>query len=451
MLPIRCWKLGDIALGKICQKVYAKVKVVKNEDGIFYDDKVLGISTEGDDVNITQELCYYVEILRTAECIWLPYTSMFLAERSRPFYGIDRAKQCVKRKPELTTIEERMEDFELNNSESEVSDEEHFSDVEFNSFEEDGSPNLEYVDLEINIIPPLWVHWADAGKGDQNVSYPIRDTPLMDEEFAPEDPFEEFMRRHEERLFDSARKRLNQDDNKDLLHYINNIDASTENKFNAVLSKEGTKQEIENYLFQCWKHNYEYKTKTAFPEEPSSILSAHINWCLVCGRGDHLIQCSECPSSFHSKCKKNWPEHIVHRKDLQKEDKSVVVDKILSSTRFICTVQENIQNKPKLCPSCIWGPSIGYDDIVWHKLGHLTWWPARVLCPSSIPSCLLSNKHTSDLWPIKYYGTLNHSWAELNRLCLFQPKHFPTFAKKDEELRRAVADASDDYVAVYLS
>lgn len=33
------WKLGDVALARICKKVYAKVQVVKNEDGIFHDDK----------------------------------------------------------------------------------------------------------------------------------------------------------------------------------------------------------------------------------------------------------------------------------------------------------------------------------------------------------------------------------------------------------------------------
>lgn len=33
------WKLGDVALARICKKVYAKVQVVKNEDGIFHDVK----------------------------------------------------------------------------------------------------------------------------------------------------------------------------------------------------------------------------------------------------------------------------------------------------------------------------------------------------------------------------------------------------------------------------
>lgn len=37
------WKLGEIALARISQKVYAKVQVVKDEKGLFYDDKGLVI------------------------------------------------------------------------------------------------------------------------------------------------------------------------------------------------------------------------------------------------------------------------------------------------------------------------------------------------------------------------------------------------------------------------
>lgn len=33
------WKLGDVALARICKKVYAKVQVVKNEYGLFHDEK----------------------------------------------------------------------------------------------------------------------------------------------------------------------------------------------------------------------------------------------------------------------------------------------------------------------------------------------------------------------------------------------------------------------------
>lgn len=43
-MSIYHWKLGDVALAKICKKVYAKVHVVKDEKGLFYDDKGLFLS-----------------------------------------------------------------------------------------------------------------------------------------------------------------------------------------------------------------------------------------------------------------------------------------------------------------------------------------------------------------------------------------------------------------------
>lgn len=36
---IKHWKLGDIALARMCKKVLAKVRVVKNEKGLFFDYK----------------------------------------------------------------------------------------------------------------------------------------------------------------------------------------------------------------------------------------------------------------------------------------------------------------------------------------------------------------------------------------------------------------------------
>lgn len=59
---------------------------------------VLGISAnDGGTITVTKELCYYVEICRNGERLWLPYTSLRLAERHRPFYGPkDRAPAPVK-------------------------------------------------------------------------------------------------------------------------------------------------------------------------------------------------------------------------------------------------------------------------------------------------------------------------------------------------------------------
>lgn len=33
------WTLGEVALARISKKVYARVKVVKNEKGLFYGEK----------------------------------------------------------------------------------------------------------------------------------------------------------------------------------------------------------------------------------------------------------------------------------------------------------------------------------------------------------------------------------------------------------------------------
>lgn len=33
------WKLGDVALARVCKRVYSNVQVVKNDEGLFYDDK----------------------------------------------------------------------------------------------------------------------------------------------------------------------------------------------------------------------------------------------------------------------------------------------------------------------------------------------------------------------------------------------------------------------------
>ncbi|CAG9570742.1 unnamed protein product [Danaus chrysippus] len=127
-----------------------------------------------------------------------------------------------------------------------------------------------------------------------------------------------------------------------------------------------------------------------------------------------------------------------------------LVDKILSSTRTISSVHKEKENL-EVCPSCMWGPKVGYDDVVWHKLGSCPWWPARVLTPGALPSCLLTRSHSPHHWPLKYYGTLNYSWAETSRICLFLPKHTAALKARDETLRQAVLDAADDYIAVYLT
>lgn len=39
------WKLGDVAMARVSQKTYARVRVVKDEKGLFYDDKGMFVSS----------------------------------------------------------------------------------------------------------------------------------------------------------------------------------------------------------------------------------------------------------------------------------------------------------------------------------------------------------------------------------------------------------------------
>lgn len=47
--------------------------------------------------------------------------------------------------------------------------------------------------------------------------------------------------------------------NLDVLDYLMNVDASTEDKLEAVIKDVVTEKEIENYLHQCWRYNYVHK------------------------------------------------------------------------------------------------------------------------------------------------------------------------------------------------
>ncbi|CAH2057190.1 unnamed protein product, partial [Iphiclides podalirius] len=263
-------------------------------------------------------------------------------------------------------------------------------------------------------------------------------------------------------LFDQFYLQLQESkENDECLDYVENIDASTEDKFEMTIKSYVTEKEIENYLHQCWRYNFVHKqsdnkdsndnNKSLSPVK--SPITLHTSWCLVCGKPDRLRQCPNCPSSFHLPCRREWLITIIHRKNPPQKAKkqAMFVEKILSSTRTICSVikeKENIE----LCPSCMWGPRVGYDDVVWHKLGSCPWWPARVLTPGSTPSCLLARTHSHHHWPLKYYGTQNHSWGESSRMCLFLPSHTAALdAARDPTLQQAVLDACDDYIAVYLT
>ncbi|XP_048006713.1 histone-lysine N-methyltransferase, H3 lysine-36 specific-like [Leguminivora glycinivorella] len=92
---------------------------------------------------------------------------------------------------------------------------------------------------------------------------------------------------------------------------------------------------------------------------------------------------------------------------------------------------------------------VRYDDVVWHKLGSCAWWPARVLTPGDAPACLLARRHEPTDYPLRYYGTLNHSWARSSQMVLFLPSHATRTG--DSLLAQALMDAADDYIAVYLT
>ncbi|VVC99989.1 unnamed protein product [Leptidea sinapis] len=340
MNPVYHWKLGDIALARICKKVYGKVQVIKDKDGLFFDEKVLGTTKDGEE--IMEELCYYVEIIRSKQQIWLPYTSMFLAERHRPFYGTDRV--IPKKSPQEKPVPRKRK-------------------------------------IKEDHLLPLSVRVSNSKEPDLNISYEIRQAPMTQGKYA--NAFKEFVRCGKEQIFDSYLTMAKQEEKNDILEYLHNVDASTEDKFEMVIRNNVTVKEIENYLHHCWRYCYLNK-HTNNKETLDYVLekqqvSVHIPWCLVCGQNER------------------------------------------------------------------------YDDVVWHKLGTCSWWPARVLTPGATPSCLLTRTHSPHQWPLKYYGTLNHSWGDTNRMCLFLPKHTAALEARDETLRKAVLDACDDYISVYLT
>lgn len=39
------WKLGDVAMARMSNKVYARVRVIKDEKGLFFDNKGLCIDS----------------------------------------------------------------------------------------------------------------------------------------------------------------------------------------------------------------------------------------------------------------------------------------------------------------------------------------------------------------------------------------------------------------------
>ncbi|CAH0759896.1 unnamed protein product [Diatraea saccharalis] len=151
--------------------------------------------------------------------MWLPYTSLHLAERSRPFYG----KQSVEKVQVLKSVENK-------------------------------SPKKRK--LKEDYIVPLNVKLSKLKEPDLNTTYDMRHMPLKQSKY--ENAFKEFVRRGKEMLFDNYFFCLQtcKDRDEDCIDYLLNVDASTEDKFEMVFKNVATEKEVENYLRQCWRYNF---------------------------------------------------------------------------------------------------------------------------------------------------------------------------------------------------
>lgn len=106
---------------------------------------------------------------------------------------------------------------------------------------------------------PLNVKPSKCKEPDLNVSFELRHKPLKQGKY--DNAFKEFVRLGKEEIFDYFYECLclNKDYNDDILDYLQNVDASTEDKFEMVIRNSVTEKEIENYLHQCWRYNFVYK------------------------------------------------------------------------------------------------------------------------------------------------------------------------------------------------
>lgn len=72
------------------------------------------METNESGVMVTSQLCYYVETVRTKQQMWLPYTCLQLAGRSRPFYGNYVTNVTQPQQPAAdgnTTLKKVLKDF----------------------------------------------------------------------------------------------------------------------------------------------------------------------------------------------------------------------------------------------------------------------------------------------------------------------------------------------------
>ena len=110
-------------------------------------------------------------------------------------------------------------------------------------------------------------------------------------------------------------------------------------------------------------------SSTSGSKSSSSKQSMHVNanWCFLCSHGGTLICCERCPASFHPECLR--------------------LSKAPEGQYF--------------CDSCETGRMPLYNEVVWVKLGHYRWWPARVIHPAEVPPNVERSPHAMGEFPIK--------------------------------------------------
>ena len=128
------------------------------------------------------------------------------------------------------------------------------------------------------------------------------------------------------------------------------------------LSFAGTVQ-ITSTQIVCPKHFVAPKTG----KKGKNLAHTNANWCFICSKGGTLICCERCPASFHPECLR--------------------LPKAPEGQYF--------------CDSCETGRMPLYNEVVWVKLGHYRWWPARVIHPAEVPPNVERSPHAMGEFPIK--------------------------------------------------
>ncbi|XP_061436740.1 histone-lysine N-methyltransferase NSD2-like isoform X1 [Lethenteron reissneri] len=112
---------------------------------------------------------------------------------------------------------------------------------------------------------------------------------------------------------------------------------------------------------------------------------SHVNvsWCFVCSRGGKLLCCEACPAAFHPEC--------------------------------LCM---DMPEGSWYCNDCKAGRRPHYRDVVWVKVGSYRWWPAEVCNPRSLPTNILTLRHSLGEFPVRFFGSHDFFWT-------YQARVFP--------------------------